>query len=216
MDGGADLSRECVRRLAESFDVRAVEYPNEALSTERLADFVMERLEGLDRPVLVAESFSGPVAIELLRRHPASFAAGVVACSFVLPPLSRGWRPFVRAPLFARPPPRWAIRRRMVGTNAPEGSVREVQRAIAKTSPAVMAARVRSVLSVDARAALAEVTTPLLSIRARYDRLVDRRSAPEAHAELPTVTIDAPHLAFHVRGEECAIAIRDWLQALQP
>ncbi len=213
MDGGADLSRECRRLLAEDFAVHAVEYPNEALSTAELGDLVLDSVDGLTAPVLIAESFSGPVAIETLRRQPERFAAAVLVCTFVVPPRSSAWRAFVRAPVFSRPPPRWAIRRWMVGAEAPDASVDEVRAAIARVAPSVMAARVRSVLSVDARAALAEVTSPLLGIRARHDRLVDPKSCPEAHAELETATIDAPHLALHTRPSECAAVIRDWVRA---
>lgn len=215
MDGGAELSRECRRLLTSDFGVHALEYPNELLSPDLLVEHVLGAVRGAARPVLVAESFSGPIAIEALRRAPGRFAGAVLACTFVRPPRSPAWRGFVRSPAFVRPPPGWAIRRWMVGADAPDDSVREVRAAIARVPPAVMAARVRSALSVDARAALAELTLPLLSVRAERDRLVDARSAPEAHVGLATEAVDAPHLALHARPVESAAVIRDWVRRLR-
>lgn len=213
MDGGSELSRECRELLANDFDVDALEYPNESLSIDELAGWVLDRTPH-PRPVLIAESFSGSIAIEVLRRAPGRFAAAVLAFSFVLPPRSAAWRPFVRSPVFARPPPRWAIRRWMVGADAPESSISAVHDAIARVPGSVMANRVRAALATDARSTLAQLVVPLLSIRASSDWLVDPRSAPEAHAELPSLTIEGPHLGLHARPEESAAAIREWLRSL--
>jgi len=214
MDGGSHLSRECRSQLAKDYPVRAIEYPDETLPTDELADLVLERIGDLSDVVLIGESFSGPVAIEAIRRDSGRFAGLVLAFSFVRPPVSPGWRPFVHSALFRRPPPAWAVRRWMAGPDASEDSVREIRAAIGQAGPAVIAGRVRTRLEVDACASLGDVSVPVLSLRAQRDRLVDARSAPEAHVEVDAVTIDAPHLGLHARPVASARAIRTWTEAL--
>lgn len=214
MDGASELSSEFRALMETEFAVHAVDYPNEPLSIDALAELVLRHVENFPEPVLIAESFSGPVAIEALHRM-ERFVAGVLVCSFVVPPRSSRWRPLVRSPMFKRPPPRWAIRRWMVGHDASEQSVSAVHDAIARVPPKVMASRVRAVLAMDSRRALSKVTVPLLAIRASNDRLVDPESAPEAHKEMATTEIGGPHLALHCRPEASAAAVRGWLRDLE-
>jgi len=215
MDGGSELSCEFRTLIETDFAVHAVDYPNEPLSIDELAEFVLHQVENLPEPVLIAESFSGPVAIEALRRVDR-FVAGVLVCSFVVPPRSSRWRPLLRSPIFKRPPPRWAIRRWMVGADASEHSVGAVHDAIGRVPAAIMAHRARAILAIDSRPALSKLTVPLLAIRARKDRLVDPQSAPEAHAEMvATAEIGGPHLALHCRPEASAAAVRGWLRDLE-
>jgi len=209
MDGGAELSRECRAILAADFEVHPVEYPHQRLTIGSLAGYVCEQTATLNTPVLLAESFSGPVAVEAMHRYPERFAMGVLACTFVVAPRSHRFRPFVQAPFLGRPPPRWALRRWMVGADASDESVTSVHDAIARVPAEVMADRVRQVLSVDVRETLATLEVPVISIRAQHDRLVRPTSAPEAHAELRAVSIDAPHLALHARPAESARVIRE-------
>ena len=100
----------------------------------------------------------------------------------------------------------------MVGRDASDDSVSAVHDAIARVPGRVMADRIRQVLRVDVRDALAHLQVPVVSLRARHDRLVRASSAPEAHATIPSLTLDAPHLALHARPVESARAIRESLR----
>ena len=99
----------------------------------------------------------------------------------------------------------------MVGADASAQSVTAVQKAIARVPASVLAARARAVFATDARPSLTKLTVPILSIRAREDRLVDPRAAPEAHSDITSTEIAGPHLALHCRPNACSKVIRDWL-----
>jgi len=69
-------------------------------------------------------------------------------------------------------------------------------RTIARVEPRVLALRVRELLSVDATAALARVTQPVLYLRGQHDRLVPERAVRQIMETLPSVKvarIAAPH-----------------------
>lgn len=217
MDGGASLSREFRSELEVDHEVVAVEYPpTEPWGYRRAEEHVRGVLEarGAVPTALVAESYSGPVAIRIGAAPPACLRRLVLVATFVTPPV---WSPVVRSlgPLLARlRPPAFAVRRLMVGPDAPRRLVDEVRAATALPSPATMRRRFRELASIDERARLASLEVPALLLRAARDRLVPARCAPSHHApSLPLVEIDGPHLLLGARPAEAARAIREHLGA---
>ncbi|MEZ4335695.1 MAG: hypothetical protein R3B82_03620 [Sandaracinaceae bacterium] len=212
MDGGAALSAAFRGRLAEHHDVVAVEYPgDEAWSYERVAAHVRALLGARPEAAgLIAESYSGPVAIRLAAEPPSSLRAVILVATFARSPMP-WWVP-VRAlgPLVRRPPPPFAIRHLML--DADGGDPDAVGAAIAAVSPSVMARRMREVAAVDVRAELARTRVPILALRATRDRLVpaSRFVARDAPA-MDVRAIEGPHLLLHARPRACADAISSWL-----
>jgi pimeloyl-ACP methyl ester carboxylesterase len=185
---------------------RVVVYPRGASSYDVLA-----RAVELPRGALVvAESFSGPLAIRLARRHPDRVRALVLVASFV-----RGPRLLVAlGPLLAlavaRPPPHLAIRAAMVGLDAPTPLVRLVHDAIESVPPRTIAGRIRAAAAADVRADFAALELPILWLRASHDRLAPYRSTELARSLRPTLdvhTIEGPHLLAQARPREVARAI---------
>ena len=89
--------------------------------------------------------------------------------------------------------------------------------ALAKVSPDVLRARVRSVLRTDVSLELAATKLPSLYLRATEDRVVPP-SAAATFAGLAVrgrvVTIAGPHLLLQCMPHEAALAIRDFMSAL--
>ena len=160
---------------------------------------------------LIAESFSGPLALMLANRC-ERVRAVVLGASFVRPPVPKllahlpGW-------VWRGLPPAFALRWLMTGGDRElaDGS----RAAVAKVDNAVVAARVAAVLSVDAAGELRRLRQPLLCLRAVRDRLVPARSAAEIARLKPDATIvaiDAPHLVLQARASECWRVIAPFLE----
>ena len=82
MDGGAELS--ATFRDAIPFETEGVAYPpEELLGYDALEALLRSRLEGVGEHVLVAESFSGPVAVRLAADPPPSLRGLVLVASFL-------------------------------------------------------------------------------------------------------------------------------------
>jgi pimeloyl-ACP methyl ester carboxylesterase len=196
LDGSGRLFAPLLAAGARALDLEPLSYPaDEALGYEDLVALVRRRLPRR-RFVLLAESFSGPVAVRLAAERPPGLAALVLAASFVqrpLDPLLHPLRGLVGARLFGIPPPTPFVRHFLAGDDAPDALVREVQRAVAGVRPQVLAHRSAEALRVDARDALAAVAVPILFLAPTRDRLV----RADAHEDVVAVRPDAEVAAIH-------------------
>ncbi|MBW2523997.1 MAG: alpha/beta hydrolase [Deltaproteobacteria bacterium] len=180
----------------------------------QLADRLGAQLD-LTGAVLVAESFSGPLALELAANHGAGSLAGVVlVASFVRSPVPRSLRWLPWRAIFSVAPPTWAIRRYLVGNAAPATLVAEVRRAVATVEASVLAQRVQLVLTTDVTEQLTKSATDVLYLQATRDRIVRQRcvdAITRARADVAVVPIEAPHLLLQTRPQEAWAAIERWL-----
>ena len=153
-----------------------------------------------DQPfVVLAESFSGPLAFELAATHPANLVAVVLCASFVTDPAPsfvRWVRVLIGAPLFKLKPAPFLVRHFLLGQAASVGMITQFMETVQLVKPAVLASRIRSVFNVDARATLRACQVPLLYLGAKHDRVVRERSLAEIKAVKPDIEvliIDGPH-----------------------
>ena len=185
--------------------------------SDELAGWLAGRLPA-DRPyALVAESFSGPLAIRVASRRPALLTHLVLVATFLRSPLQRWLAPFGRLAgpaLLTRPPPGLAVRALLAGLDAPSSVVAAVRDAVANLPPEVAAERARAALSADEAGAFASLTLPTLWIPPSADRLLRPGHADDARASRPDtriVSVDGPHLILQRRPRECLAAIERFL-----
>lgn len=159
--------------------------------------------------VLLAESFSGPLAVQLASRAPVS--ALILCATFVTSPVPRGLRGVAGTRLLPAVPPTAAIATALTG-----GDWRVAKRVRAELSalpPGVVRSRIRATLEVDEREALAGLRCPVLNVRATRDRLVPRASGLEI-GELTGVApheLDGPHLLLQIAPSAAVHVIAGWL-----
>lgn len=220
LDGTGALFAPFVAELSPQLAPVVVRLPERAgPSYDDLVAAIRAQLP-TDRPfALLAESFSGPVALRLAAARPAGLRALVLVASFHRRP-ARPWLAALAAlaPLaslaLARPPPAWAARRLLAGDDAPAPLVAALRAAIRETAPAVLAARIRTALAVDATRALADCRVPILSLAGARDRLLRRAIQDELGAIQPRVeaqVLDAPHLVLQRRPREAARIVGSFL-----
>lgn len=197
------------RRLLEDFRVAAplgtessvVAYPaDQLLGYRELQSLVESQLP--DEPfILIAESFSGPIAVRLAEKYPGRVKALVLCASFVAAPRPRFLRHFARRTLFRLRLPERVLAFFMLAPFATPALTSAFSRVIREVDPAVIALRLREVLSVDARASLANVKVPVLYLRGKFDRLVPPQDIGEV------VELDAPHAILQVAPQAAWAAI---------
>jgi pimeloyl-ACP methyl ester carboxylesterase len=202
IDGSGRLYAPLLDAGPRAFRPEVVSYPPDApLGYDELVARVEARLPR-GRFVLVAESFSGPIAVRLAAARPRGLEALVLAASFLHAPLNALLHPIrglVGARFFGLPMPAAVVRWFMAGTDAPAALVREVQQAVAAVTPAVMAHRSAEALRVDVRPDLARVEVPVLVVAPTRDRLVRTDVAAEILALRPDAEVallDAPHMVL--------------------
>ncbi|WP_437964607.1 alpha/beta fold hydrolase [Sorangium sp. So ce260] len=222
LDGTGALFAPFLEALsAESTGVapEVVSYPaDRALDYGALEDLVAARLPAGGPYALLGESFSGPLALRLACRRPGGLVGVILVATFVTNPV---WlvpslaRHLVGPWLFRRRAPELVSRRYLVGAGASAEWLERVAANVETVDPAVMAARVREVLSVDARGLLQRCAAPLLYLGAAGDALVPPRVVRELRRlrpDLECVTVDAPHLVLQLAPEASARAIEGFLR----
>jgi pimeloyl-ACP methyl ester carboxylesterase len=217
LDGTGRLFARFLAAANGALDLRVVSYPtHRALGYEALMGFVRGQLPRQGRWALLAESFSGPLALRLAAEPPPGLAAVVLAASFHRRP-ARRWLAAFRpaAPLFFNAPlPAPAVRALLAGLDAPGELVTEVRAAVAAVPGRVMVARAEEALEADASPALATSRLPLLVLAGRNDRLLRRAIPEEILALRPDAEVhllDAPHLVLQRQPNRAMALVEDFL-----
>jgi pimeloyl-ACP methyl ester carboxylesterase len=173
LDGSGRLYAPLLDAGPRAFRPEVVSYPpDEPLGYDDLVARVRARLPR-GRFVLLAESFSGPIAVRLAAERPAGLEALVLAATFLHAPLDPVLHPIrglVGARLFGFPMP-----------------------------AAVVAHRSAEALRVDVREDLARVEVPVLLVAPTRDRLIRSDVADEVLAIRPDAEVallDAPHMVL--------------------
>jgi len=216
LDGSGELFQPLGELLGERFEILACRYPD-LPDFDAYVDYAASLLPA-DRPVsLLAESFSGPVAIALLKRQPRRIGSAVLSATFAVSPRPLLNRLAALRPLagFTHP----ALRRLAVDLFAMNGGDCGAARPLvmevtARSDPAVLLRRVAILRRVDVRELLASIDAPVLCLRAERDRVVPARYVgmlADGLANARLVDIDAPHMLLQCRPRECAELILDFL-----
>ncbi len=195
LDGTGLLFEPFLSEFPNPDCVKVVRYPGEAcVDLPEMCELVREQLPSSGRFVLLAESFSGPIAARLLK-HPG-VAAAVFCASFLSPP-----RPFLLrflsilplSILFSCPKPDWAIEFACLGKNCPKMLLESVHRALKQVDTRVLAQRFRILANLEPISLPAELRIPIGYLRGTEDRLVppscERAFGPNALL----IPINGPH-----------------------
>jgi pimeloyl-[acyl-carrier protein] methyl ester esterase len=221
LDGTGELFRYLIATLPPGIDAIVVSYPRTgAQSYEELLPIVRNALPKDEPYVLIAESFSSPLAIQIAAIHPDHLVGLVLCAGFAARPVN-GFIGSLIAVLawliFLMPMPKWVIRNFLVGKDASKELTAHVQKVIESVPGHVLAARMRTVLTGDARKELSGITVPMTYLQAAKDHLVWPSSVEIIRSSMPaikTVHIDGPHLILQREPEQSSMAIQLFLSRL--
>lgn len=214
MDGTGELLTEFAAALAPEFEATIVAYPkDEALDYAALTALAADALPRDEPFLLVAESFSGPIAIELAARKPENLIGLVLCASFARAPRSRAlaWLGRLQGVLPVRKLPTAAAMPMLMGRwSSPEWR-RRIRDAIRAVGDEVMRERMRAAAGVDVAARIADIECPLLYLKPSDDRLVSGeswREIRERSRNAVCIEIEGPHFLLQAKPEECAAAVK--------
>jgi pimeloyl-ACP methyl ester carboxylesterase len=215
MDGTGELLKPLAERLSAHRPTQIIAYPlDRHLDYDQLVAHVSARLPR-DRFVVLGESFSGPIAIEIAATH-TRVAGLVLVSSFARHPLPAWLSRFT--PLLD---PRWLPSKLMVTMimgSAAERSLRLRLTEVLRSLPAeLLQARAKDALRVDKRDRLARTTCPTLCLHGRSDRLIGRKQIAEILAARPDCQLrelDAPHMLLATHADAAAAIIDEFCRRL--
>jgi pimeloyl-[acyl-carrier protein] methyl ester esterase len=216
LDGTGKLFRWFTQQLPADQPWVTVQYPtSNSAELDTLADIAHAALPEIGPAVIIAESFSGPVALRLLARKPRNVVGAIFVASFARRPSP--------ALLFAQMVPAQAIaffagieillKTFCVDANTPTARTKTIRDVLKDFPPSVLKARLNLLRRVDESEMLKQIGIPVLYLRASNDRLIASRCAADFNdvAECSMETIPGPHFLLQARPEECWKATSEWL-----
>ena len=212
MDGTGLLFGPWLRCLPTGLRASVVRYPTDReCSIEKLADIARAAIPADAPAVIVAESFSGLVACELLKRRPAGVRGVVFVAAFLAPPRPLLMRLLSGLPMGKRHGGQIGlslIGRACLGRRPTAETFALLADALAEVDPRILAGRLRMILQPPA--APVAIDVPTCYLQAARDRLVPARCAAAFAAlapDLEVIPIDGPHMLLQARPAECWRAI---------
>lgn len=225
MDGTGRLFNLLIAALGNEIRARVISYPpDRRLSYDALLERVEKVLPSAEPFVILAESFSGPIAIRLAARRPRHLLGVILCTSFAVSPIprwlwslgARQWlRRLVPQAMFRPAVPPHILRGLALDWQTPRAMVQETAAAIRSVSPAVLAGRLREVLDVDVTEALRSCEVPVLYLAGSRDRIIGRRGLAEIRRVRPAVEsieLPGPHFLLQARPEAAARVITEYLR----
>lgn len=211
MHGTDTLFASLVRALPPSWTICTFAYPSEETGVTAVERVLAGWPPG-ENVFIVAESFSGPVAIRLAGRRPPFLRGVVLVSTFLRAPrsglqcLSRGlglWTP---------PVPPWALRRYLVGRGASAALVAEVRTAIGAMPRGTLRRRLATVAAVNVHGELGQIAVPVRLLYGTDDKLVPHRSVEEFPPSVERVPMQGAHLLLQAEPERSARAIVEFVE----
>jgi pimeloyl-[acyl-carrier protein] methyl ester esterase len=221
MDGTGRLFTGFIEALPGSFETITVRYPAEDGISDKDLDGIVRTACQISGPfILLAESYSTPLAIRYAASNPGNLCGLVLCAGFATSPL-QGWKRFlggILAPIIFRfALPNLAAKRWLIGPDARSSLLKMVRATVSSVKPEVLASRLQSVLACDVRAEMGKVAVPILYLQAKQDRLVNARCLEEIRRIKPGVeiaAIDGPHLLLQREPNKAAEAIIAFIRSL--
>lgn len=209
LDGTGKLLSETRERLEPKHIVSVIQYPPHMYRYEDLQVWV-ENLLPEDDFILVAESFSGPLAVMLSSKKPCGLKGVVFVATFAKTPVklpSNSTYALEIIPLKSRLLT-WLAQPLLMGKWSKREFTAKFRQAMHLTPASTIAGRFREVLKVDVAEKIRRLPIPFIYLSATRDRLVPSRMALD-FALAPNVifAIDGPHFLLQANSSQSAAHI---------
>ena len=191
-------------------------------SADSLTDHV-EQVSGLlpaENAFLLAESFSGPIALSLMAQQPKRFRGAVLSCTFARSPLLSLVKLGRRLPTFAfrqNPLKKSILKYFCLNRTDQPALLSTVLNAVAAVPASAIKSRLNVLAETDLRRNLAQISAPILCLAASHDRVVPRRLVTELRDLLPNANLEileGPHLLLQARPQQAAAAVSTFINSV--
>lgn len=219
MDGTGILFKRFIEALAPKIDVKVVRYPAQPIGYDGLETFARDMLPRNGPFVIVAESFSGPVAVSLAASCSSRLVGLVLCCTFVRNPYPL-LKPFhlLAEHIPVDKVPIRLLSYMLMGGESTAELCSSLRFSLAQVSSATLRERLHAVLTVDVSAKFASIQAPVLYVRALHDRVVPGTTADLLLQLLPSMKIAeiaGPHFLLQTAPAEAARAIEAFIQEIR-
>jgi len=217
LDGTEVFFRPLLASLPEWVRPHVVSFPpTGGTEYEDLLAIVRKAVSEIPSFYVLGSSFAGPLALMLAEAEPDKVRGVILATTFVRPPR----RIYVRMRFTSVAPTIWLIRTcRQIPAWFSRGPTNQLRRDTAeiwkRVAARIVAARIRSLLNVDARELLKRCQAPVLCIAGSNDGVVPWRNVEEIVRVRPSVSvrrIKGRHFAIYTNPTATMEAITAFIE----
>jgi pimeloyl-[acyl-carrier protein] methyl ester esterase len=220
LDGTGKLFSPIIPLLAPHFELVVITYPDLDSFTDYV-DCALNQLPQTPGFSLLAESFSGPVAIALMAQRPDLMGPSILCATFARSPLAALTRManYVPEQMFSI----GALNEFCLDVYATDDDDNSETQPLPlnvteQLDGALLKHRIAVFSRIDVSALLPNIEVPILYLHATRDRIAAESDAQMIQEYLPAierVDIDAPHLLLQTRPQQCAELIFQHVQSHQ-
>jgi len=221
LDGTGKLFKPLEENNFTNLKVKAIGYPeDQLLDYSNLANFVLPLLPKKEPFILLAESFSGPVAIKFAASSINNLKAVILVATFASNPMlipGNILSLFVTSKLIKHSPFSFLAKRYMVGEKVEKPLLKDFLGLSSKMYPEVVAFRVKCLLQIDVTEELSNCRVPVLYIKASKDKLIKQRNLNRILKYKPDIiveNVEGPHLISQSNPVGVWKAIDDFLSKI--
>jgi pimeloyl-[acyl-carrier protein] methyl ester esterase len=220
LDGTGDLFDPLVHELEGTLSITVVRYPQDPkLGYRELLQFAREALPATGPVVLLGESFSGPIAIQLAAERPSQVRGLILCCTFASNPRPEfGWLSFALPAVPFELMPVSSMLQVVLGMRPAAEIYKLAKRVFRALPPAVIRARLRQIASVNVMDELRRIAVPVLYLQATGDLLVPHAAGAKICANCSSaelVQIPGPHGLLQTKSNPAAGVVRAFMQRIQ-
>ncbi len=216
LDGTGKFCTPLAQALETSWDVQVVHYPAHLSRYSDLLPWLRAKLVG-ENFALVAESFSGPLALQLSASQPQGLKALVLVASFARPPrlVPASFASLLRGLPLGSKAIAFLAKRFLIGPFKDNRFLTDFSLALRSVPNKVLVGRLGETLRVNELATLTQIAVPKLAVVAAQDWLVaSRRTQDFRKAGWRVETVEGPHFLTFANPKGSARAIEDFLRQL--
>jgi len=220
LDGTGLLFQPLLEALPSELDVIVISYPHDVLmSYEELIEYVAARLPEEDY-ILIAESFAGPIAYQLVQRKPSHLKSVIFVATFLDSP-----RPLLGrlsglfSPSLIRFMPDLMLKTFLLGSAANKGMLKLFKESVNKVSPKVLSFRLGE---LSKRSKLdhhqdQKQNVSAIYIQASNDKLVLKKSVKDfkkVFSGLEVFEVKGSHFILQTNPQACSQIINNHLLSI--
>ena len=213
--GSTKLFSPLLHALSDDIETYALSFNSCASITDHAAKLAAEL--PISGSILLAESFSSLIALQLAADFPDRFKGLILSTPFARTPMAMLARLGACLPAFVyrnSPIRKYVLDRYCLNGVADVELRTNVLNAINEVAPATVKSRIKVLSNTDLSAVLPAITAPCLLLEATKDRVVPKNRIEELHRHLSTnrrVQINGPHLILQAKPKEAAAAIKQFI-----
>ena len=217
LDGTGLLFEPLCRELSSFIQPVIVNYPSDReMSYDELLSLTLPKLPTTGPYILLGESYGGPLALKIAAARPMGLCGLILSASFVTCPHGYvpKWASHLVVPALFYPAPLLAKLKAVVGRYSTPEIQALISRGLATVSPAVIAARVREVITIDVSKELLACPVPILYIQATHDYVVPASNLvqiQELRPDIRVIRVEAPHMILQTQAARSAEIIEGFI-----